>query len=137
MAVPCVRGALRCLHLSPQAGRGEPAAPAYLVFKPYTIALPKGGRDVHAAIFTYSKSPGLLSMPTLGGAIHDANLPISYSGFISEAMNSPSAADGSQLFRSRAQVASSISTPCGVAWTSLNSPIWRWNATCGSASLKL
>jgi hypothetical protein len=28
-----------------------------------------------AAIFTYSKSPGLLSMPTRGGAIQLANLP--------------------------------------------------------------
>ena len=26
----------------------------------------------YAAIFTYSKSPGLLSMPTLGGEIHGA-----------------------------------------------------------------
>ena len=28
----------------------------------------------YAASFTYSKSPGLLSMPTRGGAIQDANL---------------------------------------------------------------
>jgi hypothetical protein len=29
----------------------------------------------YAASFTYSKSPGLLSMPTRGGAIQLANLP--------------------------------------------------------------
>ena len=54
---------------------------------------------------TYSKSPGLLSMPTLGGAIHGANFPISYCGVISEAMKSPSAAVGSQSGRHRRQVA--------------------------------
>src|SRR5258708_35929920 len=37
--------------LSPQAGRGK---------------------RTHVSIFTYSKSPGLLSMPTLGGEIHGA-----------------------------------------------------------------
>ena len=39
-----------------------------------------------AAIFTYSKSPGLLSMPTLGGAIQPANLPGSLTDVISAAM---------------------------------------------------
>jgi hypothetical protein len=29
----------------------------------------------HVTIFTYSKSPGFLSMPTLGGEIHGANAP--------------------------------------------------------------
>jgi hypothetical protein len=33
------------------------------------------GEDIYAASFTYSKSPGLLSMPTRGGAIHGANFP--------------------------------------------------------------
>ena len=56
----------------------------------------------YAAIFTYSKLPGRLSMPTFGGAIQDANLPGSLTGFISEAMNAPSLAEGSHsslLFR--------------------------------------
>ena len=44
-------------HLSPLTGRGKAQA---------------------SAIFTYSKSPGLLSMPTLGGAIQLANLPGSH-----------------------------------------------------------
>src|SRR5581483_5671582 len=39
-------------------------------------------RAYACSIFTYSNSPGLLSMPTLGGAIHEANLPASYCGFI-------------------------------------------------------
>ena len=41
-------------------------------------------------IFTYSKSPGLLSMPAFGGAIQDSNLPGSVCAAISEAMKSPS-----------------------------------------------
>ena len=55
------------------------------------------GRDktIYAAIFTYSKSPGLLSMPTFGGEIQPANLPGSITGFISASMKSPSAFDGS------------------------------------------
>ena len=52
------------------------------------------GEESHAAIFTYSKSPGLLSMPTLGGAIQFANLPGSETGSISEEMKSPSEAEG-------------------------------------------
>src|ERR1041384_6657631 len=87
--------------------------------------------DRYAAIFTYSKSPGRLSMPPLGGAIHDANLPGSDTGCISEVMKSPSLADGSQLSFCFCQAASSISSPEGVACTSLNSPMSRWNATCG------
>ena len=35
---------------------------------------PLGG-PIQPASFTYSKSPGLLSMPVRGGAIHEANLP--------------------------------------------------------------
>src|SRR5207245_10655968 len=100
--------------LSPLAGRGE------------------GG---HVSIFTYSKSPGLLSMPTLGGAIQGANWPISVTGVINDAMTSPSAVDGSHSFRRLFQVPSSIKTPSGVAWISLNSPIARWNATFGKVSL--
>src|SRR5579883_3083898 len=88
--------------LSPQAGRGE---------------------EDHVSIFTYSKSPGLLSMPTLGGAIQLAYSPISVTGRISEAMKSPSDFDGSQSSRRLAQVASSIRMPSGVACTSLNSPM--------------
>jgi hypothetical protein len=56
-------------------------------------------------------------------------------GTIKEAMKSPSTVDGSQSFLRLFQVASSISTPSGVALISLNSPIWRWNATFGSVSL--
>jgi hypothetical protein len=33
------------------------------------------GQPPYAAIFTYSKSPGLLSMPMRGGAIQLANRP--------------------------------------------------------------
>ena len=53
--------------------------------------------SAHHAIWscTYSKSPGLLSMPTFGGAIQPANLPGSHSGFISDWMKSPSAVVGS------------------------------------------
>ncbi|CKZ17042.1 Uncharacterised protein [Mycobacterium tuberculosis] len=36
-----------------------------------------------------------------------------------------------------AHSASLTMTPFGVALTSLNSPIWRWNAVCGSSSRKL
>src|SRR6185312_2766049 len=39
----------------------------------------------HVSIFTYSKSPGLLSMPTLGAEIQEANWPGSVTGVISEA----------------------------------------------------
>src|ERR1700675_3654429 len=90
----------------------------------------------HVSIFTYSKSPGLLSMPTFGGEIQDAYWPVSVTGVISEAMKSPSSEDGSHSPLRLLQVASSISTPSGVAWISLNSPIWRWNATVGSVSLE-
>src|SRR5204863_8593945 len=88
------------------------------------------------SIFTYSKSPGLLSMPTLGGEIQGAYSPGSVTGVISEATKSPSSAEGSHSLLRLFQVASSISTPSGVARMSLNSPIWRWNATLGSVSLK-
>src|SRR4249920_853144 len=94
------------------------------------------GPPSHVSIFTYSKSPGLLSMPTLGGEIQDTYWPVSVTDVISEAMKSPSSVDGSHSLLRLFQVASSISTPSGVAWMSLNSPIARWNATFGSASLK-
>src|SRR5229473_7315185 len=111
----------------PQGGR-EPTA--------RVVRVPQKRCEPHVSIFTYSKSPGLLSMPTLGGEIHGANWPISVTGVISEAMKSPSSAEGSHSPFRLLQVASSISTPSGVAWISLNSPIWRWNATFGSVSLK-
>jgi len=88
-------------------------------------------------IFTYSKSPGLLSMPTLGAEIQGAYSPDTVTGFISEAMKSPSDVDGSHSPLRFAQVASSINSPSGVACTSLNSPIWRWKATLGKVSLNL
>src|SRR5471030_1592143 len=103
------------------------------------VWVPAQGRDDggdHVSIFTYSKSPGLLSMPTLGGEIHEANSPVSVTGTISDAMKSPSSGEGSHSLLRLFQVASSISTPSGMAWISLNSPIWRWNATLGSVSLK-
>src|SRR5437763_14711622 len=56
--------------LSPQAGRGK---------KP------------QVSIFTYSKSPGLLSMPTFGGDIQDAYWPVSVLGVIRQVMKSQSA----------------------------------------------
>ena len=36
----------------------------------FSVPPPSMARQVQS--FTYSKSPGLLSMPTLGGAIHEA-----------------------------------------------------------------
>src|SRR5262249_61298550 len=101
--------------LSPQAGRGE---------------------EAYDSIFTYSKSPGLLSMPTFGGEIQEANWPISVTGFIREAMKSPSFVDGSQSSLRLAQVASSIRMPSGVACTSLNSPMWRWEGAGGRLRLE-
>jgi hypothetical protein len=50
---------------------------------------------IYAAIFTYSKPPGLLSMPIRGGAIQLANLPGSTTCFIRLPMNAPSSLDGS------------------------------------------
>src|SRR5262249_55092611 len=86
----------------------------------------------HVSIFTYSKSPGLLSMPTFGADIHEANWPASVTGCISEAMNSPSAVEGTHSPLRLFQVASSIRMPSGVACTSLNSPTARWKAVLGS-----
>src|SRR5262249_50840581 len=107
---------------SPAANRGD-------------LAPQRGGDGNQDSIFTYSKSPGLLSMPTLGGAIHGANWPIAVTEAINEAMKSPSPVEGSQSSRRLVHVASSISTPSGVACTSLNSPIARWKATCGRLNL--
>ena len=90
----------------------------------------------YAAIFTYSKSPGLLSMPTRGGAIQLANLPGSVTGCISAAMKSPSSFDGSHLLLRPVPRRLVDNRPLGDAFTSLNSPIWRWNATCGSSKRK-
>src|SRR3954447_15129584 len=100
------------------------------------LRVARSSRHVAAydSILTYSKSPGLLSMPTFGGEIQEANLPVSVTGCISELMKSPSAVDGSHSSLRFAQVASSIRRPSGVAWMPLNSPIWRWKATLGSLS---
>src|ERR1700676_2972434 len=89
----------------------------------------EGKSEDHVSIFTYSKSPGLLSIPTLGGEIQLAKPPISVTGVIREAMKSPSPVEGSQSLLRLFQVASSIRTPSGVAWILPNSPIWRWDAT--------
>src|SRR5687768_16288306 len=91
---------------------------------PHCASLDAGYRlDYYDSIFTYAKSPGLLSMPTLGGAIQPAKLPGSVSGFIRLATKSPSSVDGSHSVLRLPHVASSISKPSGVACTSLNSPI--------------
>src|SRR5690349_24692349 len=71
--------------------------------------------EPQVSIFTYSKSPGLLSIPTLGGLIHGAKPPSSVTGVTNEAIRSPSSADGSHSFWRLFQVASSISTPSVVA----------------------
>src|SRR4029450_4006882 len=44
--------------------------------------LARGRTELGYTIFTYSKSPGLLSMPTFGGAIQPANFAGSVSGLI-------------------------------------------------------
>ena len=83
-----------------------------------------------------------LGFATLGcpGAPLDEVLALAqgnkFTGVINEPMKSPSSDEGSHSLLRLFQVASSISTPSGVAWISLNSPIWRWNATFGSDSLK-
>src|SRR5882672_6664377 len=51
--------------------------------------------------FTYSKSPGLLSMPAGGGAIHEAKAPGSVTGRIRLATKASSAADGRNSWRRR------------------------------------
>ena len=79
---------------------------------------PRSGRRInrgHVSIFTYSKSPGLLLMPTLGGEIQEANSPALVTGVISEAIKSPSAVEGSHAPFFAFHAASSISTPSGVA----------------------
>src|SRR5262245_15257259 len=96
------------------------------------------GEGTHAwCTFTYSKSPGLLSMPALGGAIQDANLPRSQQASIKLAMKSPSTFDGSHWSLRLAHSASVSTSPSGEALTLPNSPMPRWKATCGSLSLKL
>ena len=52
-------------------------------------------------------------MPTFGGEIQLAYSPASVTGFIREAMKSPSWVDGSQSLLRAFQVASSIRTPSG------------------------
>ena len=63
----------RCRRMKPR-GTAAPQS-ADLVCPEFATALFGRIRLHHAAIFTYSKSPGLLSMPTFGGAIQPANLP--------------------------------------------------------------
>src|SRR5690242_2280812 len=92
----------------------------------------KGGGEEDHAIFTYSNSPGLLSMPTLGGAIHEANLPASYCGCIRLSMKTLSASFGRKSLRWHCHSASLICLPSTSAFTLENSPIFRLNATCGS-----
>src|ERR1700755_3519840 len=65
----------------------------------------------HVSIFTYSKSPGLLSMPTFGAEIQEANVPGSVTGAINDAMKSPSSVEGIHSPLRLAQVASSIKRP--------------------------
>src|SRR5438445_11777925 len=98
----------------------------------FDALLPAHDGSHQAASFTYSKSPGLLSMPTRGGAIQLANLPGSTTCFIKLWMKSPSCVDGSHLSCCAFQVVASTISPVCDALMSLNSPIWRWKATCGS-----
>src|SRR5438876_12425986 len=90
----------------------------------FDALLPAHDGSHQAASFTYSKSPGLLSMPTRGGAIQLANLPGSTTWRIRLWMKSPSSFEGSHLSFWLFQAASSSSSPLGNALTSLNSPIW-------------
>src|SRR6185437_5112806 len=76
----------------------------------------RGSAPCHARwIFTYSKSPALLSMPTLGGAIQEANLPGSQHGCIRLWMKSPSAFDGSHCSFLAVHAASLRASPSGEA----------------------
>src|SRR5262249_35608457 len=81
------------------------------------------GRGRDQAIFTYSNSPGLLSMPTLGGAIQPANLPGSYCGCIRLSMEARASAEGRKESRRCAQSASERTLPSASAWMSENSPM--------------
>src|SRR5436190_16319969 len=91
------RSAAPGIHIRCRFDVALPVPTQTLVFMdPALAALGRNDQGrAHDSIFTYSKSPGLLSMPTLGGAIHEANWPGSLSGFIRLAMKSPSAVDGS------------------------------------------
>ena len=82
--------------------------------------------------FTYSKSPGLLSMPTFGGAIHEAYWPGSKQGFISDWMKSPSALLGSQSRAFASYSAPETSLPSGPNGLPAKTPILRLNPSCGS-----
>ena len=83
---------------------------------------------------TYSKSPGWLSMPTRGGAIQPANLPGSQTGFISDWMKSPSAADGSHSSLRLCHSLSDRISPSGVTRAPAKTPIARWKPVWGSFS---
>src|SRR5919198_764093 len=89
-------------------------------------------RAPHHVIFTYSKSPGLLSIPTFGGAIQPANLPGSYCGVIRLSMNSRSESDGRNSGFRFSHSASLRTLPSTSALMLENSPMWRWKPTCGS-----
>src|ERR1044072_3879862 len=71
-------------------------------FRAHAFGVPWNDYD---SIFTYSKSPGLLSMPTFGGELHAPNLPGSVSDFIRLAMKSPSSVEGSHSLLRLLQVA--------------------------------
>ena len=94
-----------------------------------------GGGVAHAS-FTYSKSPGLLSMPERGGAIHEANAPASRTGRIRLATKALSSAVGRNSSRRRAHYAAPRMSPLGSASIGANSPIRRLNATCGRVMRK-
>src|SRR5437763_890489 len=66
--------------------------------------------------FTYSKSPGLLSMPAGGGAIHEAKAPGSVTGRIRLATNASSSADGRNSWRRRCHSSTPRMLPWGSAW---------------------
>src|SRR4051794_40705708 len=60
---------------------------------------------------TYSKSTGLAWIPALGGAIHDAMRPGSWTGCISDATNSKSLSVGSHSVRFASHSCSLTTSP--------------------------
>ena len=77
--------------------------------------------------FTYSKSPGLLSMPTLGGAIQPAYLPGSIAG-LHQRLDEIAIRLGGQPFvlaLASQSSAAEMMLPSGSTAIGENTPIWR------------
>src|SRR5947199_2102089 len=85
---------------------------------------------------TYSKSTGWPLTPRAGGAIQLANLPRSVTGCIRLWMYASSAGVGSHSCFFAPHSASVSRRPSGDTRTSVNTPILRWKARCGSLSSK-